>query len=170
MRAKIAILKARYWDVLSASEQRTVLWGVWVLSPVLAYALLWLPAHESVRKLQPALAHLRAQYMQMKTESAEAQSLQHRAQPAVLDGAKIKGIVEAAARKEGWGAPAFSVETVEEHTVHIAAERIAFAQWLRWLNELEQIHHIRATAASVTALPEAGMVKIGATLSNGIDQ
>lgn len=170
MRTRIAALKARYWDALSASEQRTVLWGAWILSPLLAYALLWLPAHESVRKLQPALAHLRAQYMQMKTESAEAQSLQHRAQPAVLDGAKIKGVVEAAAKKEGWGAPAFSVEAAEEHSVHIAAESVPFAQWLRWLNELEQTHHIRATGASVTPLPEPGMVKIGATLSNGADQ
>jgi type II secretory pathway component PulM len=42
--------------------------------------------------------------------------------------------------------------------------------WIKWLRELEQEQHVRADAISISVLPEVGMVKISATLSNGFNQ
>lgn len=171
MKAKLFGLKVRYWDTLSAAEKRSVSWGTWFLSPILAYGLLWLPAHEATRKLNVTVPQLRAQVAQMKTQSVDAQSLRNRTQPAVLDGVMLRNVVEGAAAKEGWSAPAFSVDTAEQaNSVHIAAEGIVFAQWLRWLRELQRTHHVRVVSAMVVAAPEAGRVKVSATLTNGDTQ
>ncbi|HLP97885.1 MAG TPA: type II secretion system protein GspM [Sideroxyarcus sp.] len=170
MKARMTELKARYWDALSAEQQRTLSWGGWILAPLLAYGLLWQPAHDAVAKLQPVLSRLRAQAMQMQTQATEAQSLRRRAQPAVLEGDKMKSAVEAMAAKEGWRAPGFSVELAEQNNVRVVAERLMFVQWLRWLNDLEQVHHIRVDTVTVSALPESGMVRVSATLTNGAEQ
>jgi len=52
MKKLIARLKADHWDTLSATEQKTVKRGAWVLVPLLMYGLLWQPAHEALPKLQ----------------------------------------------------------------------------------------------------------------------
>lgn len=168
MKTKLFGLKVRYWDTLSAAEKSTVSWGAWFLSPILAYGLFWLPAHDAVGKLNVTVPQLRAQLAQMKMQSANAQSLRNHIQPAVLDGVMLKNVIEGAAAKEGWSAPAFSVETAEQaNSVHISADAIVFAQWLSWLRELQRIHHIRVVSAMVAAAPDAGRVKVSVTLTNG---
>ncbi len=170
MKERLSKLKSLYWDPLSSDQQRTLSWGAWILAPLLGYGLLWQPAHDAVDRLRLTLPHLRAQSIQMQNQAVEAQSLRHRAQPAVLESEKMKGVVEGMAAKEGWRAPSFSVELAEQNNVRIAAESIVFAQLLRWFNELERVHHIRVTAVTLSAMPESGLVRMSATLTNGADQ
>jgi type II secretory pathway component PulM len=158
------------WNTFSASEQRTILWGVWILAPLLAYMVLWQPAHSAVAKLQKNLPPLRAQLVQMNAQSEEVQSLRQSALPAALDGAAMKKIVESAAARAGWAAPAFLLELTEKNEVRVVAESVPFAQWLTLLRDLEAVHHIRVATISISPSSAQGLVKINGTLTNGAEQ
>lgn len=162
-------LRAR-WNALSASEQRTLSWGMWILAPILAYAVLWQPAHSAVSKLHQSLPPLRAQLVQMRAQSDEVQTLRQQAKPAVLDGAAMKKIVENTAASEGWTAPLLLLELTEQNDVRIVAESIPFARWMHFLRELETTHHIRVGTLSITPSSAQGVVKVSATLTNGAEQ
>jgi general secretion pathway protein M len=166
MKKLIARLKASHWDTLSATEQKTVTRGAWVLAPLLAYGLLWQPAHDALPKLQTALPQLRAQAAQMQTLAGQAQALRQQAQLAVLDSDALRSAVERSAQAAGLP---LLVVPGEQNSVRISAERVAFAQWLQWQHALEQTQHIRVSAAMLAASPEPGMVRVQATLTNGAD-
>lgn len=158
------------WNGLSAPEQRTLTWGASILLPILAYAVLWQPAHGALDKLHKGLPLLRAQLAQMRTQSDEVQSLRQRAQPAVPDGAAMKKIVESAAAQEGWAAPAFLLELTEQNDVRVVAESVSFSRWLHFLRELEATHHIRVATISISPSSAQGVVKVSGTLTNGAEQ
>ena len=164
MKKLIAQLKAKHWDTLSATEQKTVTRGAWVLVPLLMYGLLWQPVHEALPKLQAALPHLRTQADQMQALAAQAQSLRQQAQLAVLDSDTLKTAVEKSAQSASLP---LLVVPGEQNSVRVSAESIAFAQWLQWQRALETTQHIRVSSAMLVASPEPGMVKVQATLTNG---
>ena len=166
MKKTFARLKTEHWDTLSATEQKTVTRGAWVLLPLLMYGLLWQPAHEALPKLQVVLPQLRAQADQMQSLAGQAQSLRQQAQLAVLDSDALKTAVERSAQAANLP---LLVTPGEQNSVRISAESIAFAQWLRWQHALESTQHIRVSSAMLVASPEPGMVKVQATLTNGED-
>ena len=166
MKALIAKYKERHWNTLSATEQKTILRGSWVLLPLLVYGLLWQPAHQALPKLQTALPQLRAQADQMQTLAGQAQSLRQQAQLAVLDSDTLRTAVEKSAKEASLP---LLVVPGEQNSVRISAESIEFARWLQWQHTLETTQHIRVSSAMLVASPEAGMVKVQATLTNGAD-
>ncbi len=166
MNKLVSQLKARHWDALSATEQKTVTRGAWVLLPLLMYGLLWQPAHEALPRLQAALPQLRAQADQMQLLAGQAQSLRQQAQLAVLDSDALKAAVEKSAKEANLP---LLVVPGEQNSVRISADSLAFARWLQWLRTLETTQHIRVSSAMLVASPEAGMVKVQATLTNGAD-
>ncbi len=166
MKKTILQLKSRHWDTLSATEQKTVMRGAWVLLPLLAYGLLWQPAHEALPRLQAALPQLRAQADQMKAFAAQAQSLRQQPQIAVLDGDMLKAAVEKSAKEANLP---LVITPGEQNSVRISADNVSFAQWLQWQRALDATQHIRVSSAMLVASPEAGMVKVQATLTNGAD-
>lgn len=166
MKNLIARLRANHWDTLSATEQKTVKRGAWVLLPLLMYGLLWQPAHEALPKLQAALPQLRAQADQLQSLAGQAQSLRQQAQLAVLDSDALKTAVEKSSQAANLP---LLVVLGEQNSVRISAESIAFAQWLQWQHALESTQHIRVSSAMLVASPEPGMVKVQATLTNGAD-
>ncbi len=166
MKALFAKLKNRYWDTLSATEQKTVLRGAWVLVPLLVYGLLWQPAHEALPKLQAALPHLHAQADKMKSLAEQVQLLRKQAQLSVLDSNALRIAVERSAKEANLP---LLVIPGELNNVRISADSLAFAQWLQWQRTLETTQHIRVLSAMLVALSEPGMVKVQATLSNSED-
>ena len=166
MNQMIARLKTKHWDTLSATEQKTIRRGAWVLLPLLAWGLLWQPVHEALPKLQASLPHLRAQAAQMQSLAGQAQSLRQQAQLAVLDSYALKTAVEKSA--QAVNLPLLVVPG-EQNSVRISAESVPFAQWLQWQQMLEQTQHIRVASAMLAASSEPGMVKVQATLTNGAD-
>jgi general secretion pathway protein M len=167
MRSLIVKLKGRHWDTLSATEQKTILRGAWVLVPLLMYGLLWQPVHQALPKLQAALPQLRAQTDQIQSLAGQAQSLRQKAQLAVLDSDALKITVEKSAQAAGLP---LLVVPGEQNSVRISAESILFARWLQWQHALELNQHIRVSTAMLVASAEPGMVKVQATLTNGADQ
>jgi general secretion pathway protein M len=167
MKTRITQLKAAHWDTLSAAEQKTIRRGAIVLLPLLAYGLLWQPAHDALPKLQASLPSLRAQAGQMAMQAGEVQKLRQSAQLAVLDSNALKSAVERSADEAGLN---LIVTPGEQNNVHISAEALSFEQWLQWLHTVERAQHIRVANAMLSASPVLGKVKIQATLSNGADQ
>lgn len=167
MKALLARLKARHWDVLGATEQKTVIRGAWILLPLLMYGLLWQPAHQALPKLQTALPQLRAQAAQMQSLAGQVQSLRQQAQLAVLDSDALKIAVEKAASEANLP---LQIVPGEPNSVRISADSVPFGQWLQWQRSLEQTQHIRVSSAMLVATAETGMVKVQATLTNGADQ
>jgi general secretion pathway protein M len=167
MKARIAQLRTAHWDTLSAAEQKTIRHGAWLLLPLLAYGLLWQPAHDALPKLQASLPSLRAQAGQMAMQAGEVQKLRQRAQLAVLDSDALKQFVERSAAEAGLS---LIVTPGVQNSVHISAEALSFEQWLQWLHTVERAQHVRVANAMLSASPVPGQVKIQATLSNGAEQ
>ncbi|MDD5471214.1 MAG: type II secretion system protein GspM [Sideroxydans sp.] len=166
MRTQIAKLKYAHWDTLSAAEQRSIRRGAWILLPLLAYGLLWQPAHDALPKLKATLPQLRAQASQMSMQAGEVQNLRQRAQLAVLDGNALRSAIDNSAKESGLS---FVVTPAEQNSVHISSESLSFELWLQWLRTLERSQHIRVETAMLSAAPVPGNIKVQATLSNGAD-
>lgn len=166
MKKQIARLKTVHWDTLSATEQKTIQRGAWVLLPLLAWGLLWQPAHEALPKLQQTLPQQRAQAEQMQMLAGQVQTLRQRAQLAVLDSDALRATVERSAQENNLP---LLVTPAEQNSVRISADSIPFAQWLQWQRTLEQTQHIRVSSAMLVASGQPGIVKVQATLTNGAD-
>ena len=167
MKALFDKLKARHWDTLSATEQKTILRGAWILLPLLMYGLLWQPAHQALPKLQEALPRLRAQADQMQSLAGQAQSLRQKAQLAVLDSDALKIAVEKSAQAAGLP---LQVVPGEQNSVRISADSISFAHWLQWQHALELNQHIRVSTVDAGSIARTGHGQVQATLTNGADQ
>ncbi len=167
MKERLAQFKATHWDTLSTAEQRTLRRAAWILAPLLAWGLLWQPAHDALPALQTKLPQLRAQLAQMEVLAGEAQNLRQRAQVAVLDGTALRAAVERSAGEAGL---ALTVTPAEQDCVQIDAESVPFAQWQQWLHTLQDNLHVRVSSLMLTATPTPGLVKIQATLTNGVGQ
>lgn len=165
MKNALSQLRQRHWDTLSASEQKTIKRGAYVLIPMLMYGLLWQPAHQSLPKLQDELPRIRAQAAQMQQLAQQVQTLRLRAQPAVLDAIAMQRVVEQSVKASGLP---LEVTPGEPNRVRIHAESISFAEWLNWVRELETVQHLRISGATLVAT-EPGRVSVQAVLSNGVD-
>lgn len=167
MKARWQIFKKRHWDGRAAHERRAIALAALVLSPLLAYFLLWQPAHVANKKLYTGIPTMRAQAAHLHTQMAEVEMLRHRPHPAILDATALKAAVEASALRNKMRDAISGLDAQEPNAVRITLASVSFEQWLRWLRDLQQEQHIRAESVGIAALSQAGMVKVSATLING---
>lgn len=167
MKENWLILKARYWDVRTQQERNILKYFSWALTPVLIYFILWQPAHNAVQKLRVSVsvAHLEAE--RLRTHAAEVEMLRHRPKQTLLDAVALKVAVEDLAKRHSLHKAVSTLDLQEPNAVRITFASVSFEEWLRWTQALQQEQHIRADSLSVATLPQAGMVKISATLING---
>jgi len=167
MKARWLEIKKRHWDSRNARERQTLALAALVLLPLLAYLLLWQPAHTALTKLRASVPVMRVQAEQLRVQAAEVAMLRHRHRPAVLDASALKSAVEASADRHQMRAAISTLVAQEPNAVRVTLASVSFEQWLRWLRVLQQEQHVRAESVSIAALPQTGMVKISATLING---
>ncbi|MBI5660289.1 MAG: type II secretion system protein M [Nitrosomonadales bacterium] len=160
-------LKKRYWDGRAARERHIIALSALLLSPLIAWWLLWQPAHTASLKLRAGIPVLRVQAEQMRAQVAEAAQLHHRPRPATLDAGALKLAIEASAERHHLRGAVTTLDTIEPRSVRITLASVSFEQWLRWLRDLQREQHIRADSLGIAALPQTGMVKVSATLTNG---
>lgn len=168
MKADMLMRLSARWAAMTASEQNMVKGGAVLVLPVVFYLILWQPAHSHVEKLQRSVPQLRAQLAQIQAQAVEVQTLRQGTQPAVLEGEALRRIVSGAAESAGWTAPAFVIEPTDKQALRITADSIEFARWVRFLRELESVHHLRASSLNVDMLPTPGIVRVNAVLGNGM--
>lgn len=153
------------WQSRPASERRTLVIGSWVLSPLIFYFLLWQPAHQAVQKLNVNLPILRAQSVKLHEQRAEVEALRHRPQPATLETSALKNAVEQSATTHGIRSALSVIENQAPNAVRIASDGISFEKWLNWQRELQKEQQVRIDSVALTALPQAGLIKLNATLT-----
>lgn len=167
MNSQWQALKKRHWDARPERERQMLTIGAVIVLPILVYLLLWQPAHSAVRKLKASVPAMRAQIAQLHIQSAEVARVRHLPKPAVLDTNAMKVAVETAAVRHQLREALSTLDTQEPNAVRITLAAVPFEQWLRWVRELQQEQSIRAESVAIVALPQTGMVKISATLTNG---
>ena len=161
--------KKSAWDKRPAQERRILGIAAGALAPVVFYFLLWQPAHDAVTKLEKALPLMRMQATLLKREATEVETLRQRAQPALLNSAAMKTAIENSATSFQLRGAIESLESMEPNGVRMAMSSVSYAKWLNWMRSLQRDQHIRVDTLSVVALPSEGMVKISATLVNGVN-
>lgn len=167
MKARWLAFKKRHWDGRAARERRAIALGALILSPLLAYFLLWQPAHVANTKLRANVPAMRAQAAHLRTQAAEAETLRHHPHLAVLDANMLKTAIEESAERHQMRNAITNLDAQQPNAVRITLATVPFEQWLNWLRSLQQEQHIRAESVGIAALPQPGMVKISATLTNG---
>lgn len=167
MKSRWLAFKKRHWDGRATRERRAITLGALVLSPLFAYFLLWQPAHVASAKLSAGVPAMRIQAAHLHAQAVEAETLRHHPHPAVLDANALKTAVEESAVRHQMRDAINSLDAQQPNAVRITLAAVSFEQWLNWLRSLQQEQHIRAESAGIVALPQAGMVKINATLTNG---
>lgn len=158
------------WDSRPAQERRILGSGSALLMPLLVYFLLWQPAHSAVARLNKALPTLRMQNAMLQRQAAEVSLLRQRAQPALLNPAAMKTAVENSAASFQLRNSIEALDGIEPNGVRIIFSSVSYAKWLKWMRNLQQEQHIRVETLNVVALQSPGMVKISATLVNGVSQ
>jgi len=167
MKAGWLEFKKRNWESRSAQERKVLKLTVWALIPVLIYFVLWQPAHLAVKKLRVSVPLMHMEAERLHTQAGEVEMLRHRPKPAMLDAVAMKSTIEDSASRHSLREAVSTLDLQEPNAVRITFASVSFEQWLRWLRALQQEQHIRADSVSVAVLPQAGMVKISATLVNG---
>ena len=162
--------KKAAWGQRPERERRILAAGAAVLAPALFYLLFWQPAHEGIARLEKTLPVMRMQAALMKREAAEVDTLRQRAQPALMTPAAMKAAIENSATMFQLRSAIESMENVEPNGVRVTFSSVPYAKWLDWMHSLQQAQHIRVDTLSVVALQSEGMVKISATLVNGVNQ
>jgi general secretion pathway protein M len=162
--------KKTAWEKRPVQERRILAAGAAVLAPAVFYFLLWQPAHEATARLEKTLPLMRMQAAQMKREAADVDALRQRAQPAMLSPAAMKTAIENSATNFQLRSAIESLESVEPNGVRVTFSSVPYAKCLDWMRSLQQDQHIRVDALSVVALQSEGMVKISATLVNGVSK
>ncbi len=165
MKARLLALKKRYWDGRAAAERRALRLGALALAPLVAYFLLWQPAHQATAKLRVSVPNMRAQAARLHIQAAEAEAIRHHPHPAVLEAVALKtAVVESALRHQ---IAISTLDVQQPNAVRLTLTSISFEIWLGWLRSLQQEQHIRAESVGIAVLPQTGMVKISTTLVNG---
>lgn len=167
MKTRWQALRNKYWNSRSTQERSWILWGAAILLPVIYYFLLWQPAHQAATKLQKSLPSLRAQSIRLNQQATEVEALRHRPQLPPLSLAALKTSIEESAARHQLSTAITTLELQEPNGIHLSCETIPFASWLAWLRNLQQEQGILADSVSISALPQAGMVKVSATLLYG---
>ncbi|MDO8349951.1 MAG: type II secretion system protein M [Gallionella sp.] len=167
MSAYLKTLRLQHWDARPLGERRAILIGASFALPLLAYFLLWQPAHDAVGKLHEKLPQLRIQAEQMRRAGTQVEEIRHRPQLAVMDALAVKTAVEESASRHQLRDALTTLIPQEPNGVRLTVTSVSFEKWLIWLRELQSAQHIRVDSITVTQLAEPGMVAIRATLTNG---
>lgn len=167
MKANWLAFKKRNWESRSLQERKALKLIALILMPVLVYLALWQPAHKAVQRLKENVPVLHMQAEKLRIQAGEVEMLRHRPKPALLDAGAMKTAVEESASRHNLREAISTLDLQEPNALRLSMASVSFEQWLRWLHALQQEQHIRADSVSVAPLPQAGMVKISATLING---
>lgn len=168
MKTRWKDLRSKHWNGRPVQEKKIIILASTILIPVIFYFFLWQPAHSAVTKLRNTLPILQAQSIKMNNQASEVDSLRHRPVLAALDSVSLKSsIIDSATRHQVYNSITY-LDATKANGVRITSDEISFSALISWLHDLEIEQHIRPDSISISALPQSGMVKINATLTNGI--
>ena len=123
-------IRQRYWDTRAAGERRVIAWLALILLPLLAYFLLWQPAHHAVAKLRISVPAMRIQAALLRDQAAEVAMLGHIPHPAMLDANALKSVVEVSAEQHQIRSALTALDAQGNNAVHMTLDAVSFDLWL----------------------------------------
>jgi general secretion pathway protein M len=163
-------VRKRFWDGRAVGERRLIALVALILLPLLAFFLLWQPAHKAVAGLRVSVPAIRMQAALMRDQTAEVARLNHYPHPARLDGNALKSVIETSAEQHHIREAITALDEQGPGSVRVTLDSVSFDQWLLWMRDLQREQHVRVDSAGVAALAQPGVVKIISTLTNGAVQ
>jgi general secretion pathway protein M len=160
-------LKKRYWEAREARERRAITLAALLLSPLLIYFTLWQPAHVANNKLRVSVPDLRVKAAHLQAQAVEVEEVRHHPHSTLLDINALKTAIEESAGRHQIRNAITSIEIQQPNDVRITLASVSFEQWVGWLRSLQQEQRIRVKSTGIAPLPQKGLVKINATLTNG---
>ena len=131
--------------------------AVLILASILFF-FIYQPINEERLRLHDRVPQLRSTLQRMQSQAAEVKTLQSRPKPASLEVA-----LKESATQAGLANARITADGPDRARVNF--ESVGFNQWIQWTGRLQSERAFRLDSAQVSALPEAGMVKVGALIS-----
>ena len=119
-------LRRRHWDERAVQERHSIALGALFTLPLLAYLLLWQPAHDALAKLHATLPQLRIQSEQMRVAARQVEDLRHRPKLAVMDATAVRNAVEESATRHQLRESLSSIAVQEPNGVRITLSAVSF--------------------------------------------
>jgi type II secretory pathway component PulM len=138
-------------------DRRLLAGGAAAVMLVALILFLWRPGLDASRRLSAALPTLRAQVELMQAQKAEIALLRKSAGDAVK--ADLGASLEASLARTPFAKPSRRIEALSAERATVAMASVSFDDWLRWAAVAERESGARLERCTVTALPEAGMVR-----------
>jgi general secretion pathway protein M len=151
-----------FWSERSARERAILAGGAAAIVLVALYLFLWQPGLAATARLSAALPKLRAQVELMRAQQAEIAVLRKSAGVAPKAG-DLRASLEASVARAPFAKSVQRIEGTSADGATVAVVSAGFEDWLRWVAAAQRESGARLERCSLSALPEAGMVRADAT-------
>ena len=156
----------QYWNARSRKER----FLLWVAGAALLAALLYLvllePGLAARKQLAAALPRMRAQAEDMQQQQKEIVLLRKKL-GAVSQRADLKALLQSSVALTSFVNALERLDAVSGDKALMLAAPVVFDDWLAWTENLQREFGIRLDTCRISALDQAGMVRIEATFVTG---
>lgn len=140
----------QWWLGLEQRERRTLILGVSALAVILAYFLLWRPAHLGATRAATKLRQEEALLTWMQRAAAEARQLQQSGGgSSATNGQSLFALADQSARAAGLADAIRRVEPSGADHVRISLQDAAFDRVVTWLGGLSAKQGVAVDAATI---------------------
>ena len=153
-----------FWAERSGRERSVLLAGAAIVAAAALYGLLWEPGLEARERLSVALPKLRAQLEDMRLQSREIEQLRRTLGP-LPQNADLRATLRASVERSPLQGSIERIEWRSGDHVLVAAASVDFDQWVDWLRGLQRDLGVRVDSCEITALPQAGKVRVEAVFT-----
>ncbi len=145
------------WNSLQSRERLIVGVGAVVLSALLGYSTVWVPAQRDLSNLRINVPKQRTQLALMRVQARQVAQLRGSAPSRIASGNLLTKL-EQSAQNRGLRENITRMEPDETNSVRLSLDSVDFNALLRWLKELQIQNGIRPETATVTAQSDPGLV------------
>lgn len=151
------------WSTMSSVDKTIYKLLTILISALLLYAVVWLPAQKARARLSTEIATKLGQWERMQQDAAEINALASTVSHMHRDTQSLLQTVHNAAHQQHFTGN-FKASATPHHEVTVSLQHVSFQQWVQWVETLQMQHHIGVSACHIVATASPGVVQVEATL------
>lgn len=151
------------WSTMSSTDKTIYKLLIVVMTALLLYSVVWLPAQKARARLTTEIATKLGQWERMQQDAADLNTLKSSVNTLHRDTQSLLLAIQNAAHQQNFSNN-FKAMATPHHEVSVSVNNVAFAQWIRWVETLQMQHHIGVSECHIVATAKAGVVQVQATL------
>jgi len=156
-------------STLKPQEARIVILGSIAMTAILLYQLAWLPANQSIERLEGIVNKQQTTEKWMTASAREIQQIRPSSSAANSNKNRPSGslltLTDTTARQFRLQKALKRVEPESQNSVRIWIEQANFDDLIQWLEALSSRHHITASKATISKQNASGIVDARLTLT-----